>query len=231
LNDLSRIEPLQIASASSLAADRIRQGIVEGTFAQGSRIGEAELSRQLSVSRGPVREAMQRLIQEGLLRAERNRGVFVVDLGLADIEDIYAARAALEYRAVRLVLEGGRAEEHTAALGAIVETMSDEAVTGDWSRIADLDLEFHEVLVAGTESPRMIRMYRTLAAETRICLMQQESAYSDNDDLVEEHKEIVDALRTKDADRALAAVDAHFAIAIEILVRRNRGDASASVSF
>ena len=105
--DSGQLAPLRLESTPVLVADRLREGILDGTFPPRTQLSEVALSQQLSVSRGPIREAMQRLLQEGLLRGERNRGVFVVDLGANDVRDIYLARSAVERTAAALVGSGG----------------------------------------------------------------------------------------------------------------------------
>src|SRR4051812_50047153 len=77
-----------------------------GVFAPGTQLGEAELAARFEVSRGPLREAMQRLVQEGLLRGERHRGLFVIDLSASDVRDIYLARLAIERTACQLIMAG-----------------------------------------------------------------------------------------------------------------------------
>jgi DNA-binding GntR family transcriptional regulator len=74
---------------AGMVGERIRSNIVEGVLAPGAQLNEVELAASFGVSRGPVREALQRLIQEGLLRSEPHRGVFVPVMGLEDIDDVY----------------------------------------------------------------------------------------------------------------------------------------------
>ncbi|MGK2853380.1 MAG: GntR family transcriptional regulator, partial [Microbacteriaceae bacterium] len=74
------IGPLMQKSTPSIIADKLRAAIGYGELKPGEQLGEAELARQLGISRGPLREGMQRLTQEGLLVAIRNRGLFVVEL-------------------------------------------------------------------------------------------------------------------------------------------------------
>src|SRR4029077_9200468 len=94
-----------------LGADRLREGILDGTFPPRTQLSEVALSQQLSVSRGPIRDAMQRLLQEGPLRGARNRGVFVVARGPSDVRDIYLARSAVERPAASLVVSAGTDED------------------------------------------------------------------------------------------------------------------------
>ena len=88
----SFIGPLVQESTPSIIAEKLRQAIAHGELKPGAQLGEAELARQLGVSRGPLREGMQRLTQEGLLVSIRNRGLFVIDMTPEDVRDMYSAR-------------------------------------------------------------------------------------------------------------------------------------------
>lgn len=80
--------PLERQSTAELIAERLRIAIMRGVLAPGAQLGEASLAAQFAVSRGPLREAMQRLVSEGLLRSERNRGIFVIELTDDDVLDV-----------------------------------------------------------------------------------------------------------------------------------------------
>src|SRR5437764_12480163 len=91
---IAEIEPVNRESTAAIIARQLREAIMNGSLPPGAQLGETELAGQFRVSRGPLREAMQRLVSEGLLRSERHRGLFVSDLEPADIHDIYTARLA-----------------------------------------------------------------------------------------------------------------------------------------
>ncbi|MFW6091992.1 MAG: GntR family transcriptional regulator, partial [Actinomycetota bacterium] len=158
------LEPVSRSTTAPIVADRIRTGIMDGTFPPGAQLGEANLAEQLGVSRGPIREALQRLIQEGLLYSEPHRGVFVSRLDGDDIEDIYLARGAVERAAVRVLLDRGEPEA-LAGLERLLERMAKAAQRDRWNAVADLDLQFHETLVAASGSERLVRMFSTLIVE------------------------------------------------------------------
>lgn len=207
------LAPVERDSTASIIAGRIRDAIIDGSFPPGMQLSEAHLADRLSVSRGPVREAMQRLIQEGLLRAVRHRGVFVIELGPDDVRDVYLARAAIERTAVSILVQAG----DRAALDALatrLREMEQAIETSDWSAVADLDLRFHETLVDATGSMRLARMFRTLMAETRMCLTALESGYPNWRDLAEEHAAILAAMRAGDEALALERLAAHYDAAI-----------------
>lgn len=212
--DLSEMEPVERRSTAAIVADRIRTAIMRGTFPPGTQLGEVELAARLGVSRGPLREAMQRLVAEGLLRSERHRGLFVRDLGAADVRDIYHARASVERAAGLLLLEGDRAAA-ADRLDTAVAAMAAAMASGDPVAVADSDHAFHSELVAASGSPRLRRMADGLLVETRMCLAAFQQTAPPPEGLLAEHRELCDAVRAGDRDRLTAALEAHMADAVD----------------
>lgn len=201
-------EPINRESTAGIIARQLRAAIMYGSLPPGSQLGEAELATRFRVSRGPLREAMQRLVQEGLLRSEHNRGLFVITLEPDDVRDIYAARVAVERAAVSLIL--GRDPERAAArLTEAHREMVQAARRNDHHALSDADLRFHEVMVAESGSPRLARMYGTLLVESRMCLTALESTSGYGREVAVEHGEIVKALVAADERRLLELIDAH----------------------
>lgn len=208
------------ATFASMVGERIRSNIIDGVLPPGSQLNEVELAETFGVSRGPVREAMQRLIQEGLLRSEPHRGVFVPVMSADDIDDIYLAREALETAAVRRITGTSRAASAYKAIDKIVRAMETAERADDWKTVANRDLDFHTVLVAAAESPRLERMFTTVISETRLCLGMLTAAYDARDDLVEEHRQICEMIREDDTAGAMAVLKKHFDDAVVTLKRR-----------
>jgi DNA-binding GntR family transcriptional regulator len=215
------LEPVLRETTASIIADRVRRGLIEGSLTPGMQLNEIHLAERFGVSRGPVREAMQRLIQEGLLRTERNRGVFVMALGADDIEDIYLGRKAIERTAIGVLVREASDETIELLDRPIVELERAE-VRGDWSTAGDLDLRFHELLVSSTGSARLVRVFRTLLAETRMALIGLASGYPTGRVVSAEHRAILDALRRRDEPRALHLVDEHFDAGVADFLARHR---------
>lgn len=209
------LEPVSRPTTASIIAERLRNGILDGSFPPGTQLAEANLAQRLQVSRGPVREALQRLIQEGLLRSQPHRGVFVTTLDETDIADVYLARGAIERAAVRVLLERGDRSSF-ANLERLLERMSKAAQRDRWAAVADLDLQFHETLVAASGSKRLVRMFSTLIVETRVCLQALEHAYPARQALVDEHRELLEEIRAG-RTAALRAIDRHFEQALKDL--------------
>lgn len=207
------------ATYASIVTERLRASIVNGTVEPGSQLSEVELATSFGVSRGPVREALQRLVQEGLLHSEPHRGVFVPVLTDEDVDDVYLAREALESAAIRSIIAGGSAAAASESLDQFVEQMQKAEASGDWETVGNVDLEFHVALVDATSSPRLKRMFSTVISETRLCLGVLTAADA-RDDLVEEHRLICEAIKEGDTEKALAVLKKHFDDAVATLAER-----------
>ena len=213
----SYIEPLTQESTPSIIADKLRKAIAHGELKPGAQLGEADLARKLGVSRGPLREGMQRLTQEGLLVPIRNRGLFVVDMTVDEIRDMYLARAAIERTAARKIVAGDY-EAAGEELLALVRKMGD--AEGDPTTVGEIDIAFHELLVHLAGSPRLTRMHKTLITETRMCIQALEATYSGAEARVVEHRQIADAIGAGDHLHADDLLVAHMEDAIARLTTR-----------
>ena len=148
----------------------LRADIVEGRAKQGEQLREKPTARSLGTGRTAVREALRQLVQEGLAQHEVNRGIFVRRFDVDDILDVYRGREAVEVAAAELVVAQVPTVD-TSPLRVWVERMDTTArAAGTWRAFVDLDIAFHETLVALAGSPRLVRMFATLAAESRMHL-------------------------------------------------------------
>lgn len=208
------LTPVDRQSTPALIADQLRDAIARGTIPPGSQLGEMDLAGRLGVSRGPLREAMQRLVAEGLLRSERHRGIFVRDLDDEDVRDVYRARLAVEQAAGKLIL-GGDTSVAVAMLTAALGELEVAAAAGDPVALADADQAFHAALVAASGSPRLRRMADGLLVETRMCLAALQNTAPPSDELVAEHLLLRDAVRTGDQGHLAAVLEVHMGDAVE----------------
>lgn len=223
LGDLEDLRPVTRPSTAELIADQIRSAIVRGALGPGEQLGEAELAAHFQVSRGPLREAMQRLLSEGLLYSIRNRGIFVTELTFDDVVDIYRSRWVIEGGALDLVLDGRR-EQTWKALEPAIEEMRTAAEREDATGVSDGDRRFHEILVASADSPRLVRAARTLLVETRMCLGALQTTYPDLHVQVDEHVVLREAIRTADREEVRRLLDEHLHDTVTRLRERQNVD-------
>ncbi|WP_370325557.1 GntR family transcriptional regulator [Euzebya sp.] len=211
------LKPLTSAPTSAVIADRITEAIMSGSVESGSRLDEAQLATRLGVSRGPIREALQRLVAQGLLVSHRGRGTFVATLDLEDVIDVYRCRAVTEGAAIRLLMAAGDADA-IAVLEDAVDRLAEAARGGEWHEITEVDLRFHESLVAAAGSKRLVRMFSTLLVETRMCLIRLRTAYPVPEHIVPQHRHLVAAIKEGDEARALELVQEHMDRAVALQV-------------
>jgi DNA-binding GntR family transcriptional regulator len=223
VSGLEALAPLSRQGTADVIADRLREHILGGGFAPGEQVNEVRLAASLQVSRGPVREAVQRLVQEGLLVPARNRGTSVVRLGPEDVADIYRARMAVEREAARVVLAGDPAAL-ADSLDDIVKSMTEAVATGPWPAVARTDLSFHKTIVDAAGSPRLARMFSTLVAESLLCINRFEHLFNPLDEVVAQHQRLADLLRSGDVDAYLAEIDWHLGNSVVRLTEQDEQD-------
>jgi GntR family transcriptional regulator of vanillate catabolism len=128
----------------------LRRRILSGEIAGGTRLYEVPLAEDLQISRTPVREAMSRLVEEGLLERARSGGFLVRSFGVADVIDAIELRGVMEGTAARLAAERGVAPEDLAQIRDIVarldECFGEEPGDVEFDRYSDLNAQFHEQL-------------------------------------------------------------------------------------
>ena len=217
------IDPAQRSTLGSIVTDQLRDHVIHGRFKPGTVLGEVELAAQFGVSRGPIREALQRLVQEGLLRREPRRGISVPILTDADIADLYVAREAIEGAALDAVMSSDR-DEVVGDLETIVDRMRAAVADADWVEVADLDMAFHRRIVEAAGSLRLTRLYANVIGETRICF-NLTARYPGREHLVEEHAELAAFVATGDLSGARSSLTSHLSTSIATLSRHRPREA------
>ncbi|WP_242454701.1 GntR family transcriptional regulator [Bailinhaonella thermotolerans] len=191
-------------SAVEALAAALRERILSGEIVPGAPLPEQDLAAAYGVARPTVREAIATLVHEGILRRERNRSAYVPEVTAEDLADLLYARRPLDH-AVAAALSGRRVPEADAALDRIAALPAG----APWSEIVREHDLLHDALVAAVGSPRLVRLYAALAAETRLGVAQLQASYPDRDVLVTQHRALLDGIASGDPDAVRQAVDAH----------------------
>ena len=190
------------------AVRSIRNAILRGSIPPGTRLHELELARRLDLSRGPVREALRQLEQEGIVVSSPHLGASVVSIDAADIEDAISIRTFLETLHSRDTVQRITTAD-LADLSDCVEQMREASSSGDAALVAETDFGFHERLLGISASPIVLQAWRTLAGRLRMSLAVSNVIYlREVGDVAETHRPVLEALQTRNAlqvDLALAA--------------------------
>jgi DNA-binding GntR family transcriptional regulator len=208
----------------------LRNGILGGDIAPGTRLLEVPLANELGVSRGPVREALRQLEQEGLVEFYPHRGAVVVGVAEVEVETIYGIRALLEgrafARACRVVTD-----DDLTALAETVERMVAASESGDVAAVTEYDLRFHGRVVEISGFQYLRRLWASIDGVVRARTARSASRPELADPIEArdwligpsiEHRELVDALRSRRPALAARAATAHVTRGLE----RLRADAS-----
>ena len=155
---------LQNNSLTMVVQQEIERAILAGEFGPGAKLNEAALALRLGVSRGPVREAFRMLDEAGLVRTEKNRGVFVRAIPLDEAIEIYELRAAMEESVGRRLAVHITVPQMQEAQG-MVHAMEDAVKAGDAHRYHLLNLQFHDRLVEMGGNRKLTAIYRKLVKE------------------------------------------------------------------
>jgi phosphonate utilization transcriptional regulator len=206
------VDPIDVVrrhSLTTLVRGEIERHIVEGALAPGDKLNEADWAARLQVSRGPVREAFRALEQAGLVRIEKNRGVFVRTVTLAEADEICAVRAVLEEAACRMLAASIDASK-LAVLRDWVDAMRAAVEARDHDAYGRANVAFHDSLVAASGNLKLYETYRRLVSELslfrRAALVVHADAMHHS---LAEHRAILTALASRDADHAATLMHAH----------------------
>lgn len=178
----------------------LRSAIVSGRIGASQPLRETALARTLGTGRSAIREAIRQLVQEGLVEYRINKGSFVRVLSVADTDDVYLAREAIEVSAVRRALEREGPLELDALRAALDRiTAAADATPADEPAGIELiaaDLDFHREMVRLSGSPRLSRAHETLAAEAQM-LLHHQPVYSPVE-YAADHTILLDAIARRD---------------------------------
>jgi phosphonate utilization transcriptional regulator len=184
-----------------LVAREVERMILAGELSVGERVNESALAARFRVSRGPVREALRGLEESGLLRLEKNRGVFVREISLAEADEIYDLREALDELVGRRLAK--RFEEPArTAVHALLAEMDRAAAQGEAASYHMLNLRFHDTLVEATGNAKLIATYRRLIKELHLFRLKGLTAGGGLPVSNDEHRAIVRTIEAGDADAA-----------------------------
>ncbi|GAB4464331.1 MAG: FCD domain-containing protein [Burkholderiaceae bacterium] len=209
---------LRTASLSSAAQQEIERMILAGDIAPGARLTESWLSERLGISRGPIREAFRMLEEAGLVRQEKNRGVFVRDIPLDEAVEIYDLRAAMDEFIGRRLATSITAEQLKKSR-AIVDRMEAAARSGDVDTYHLLNLQFHDALVEFTGNRKLATIYRKLVKELALFRRRNLNDRGVLPHSVAEHRQILKAIAAGDVEGAGRAMYAHVIESKERMLR------------
>jgi DNA-binding GntR family transcriptional regulator len=202
------VKTLKALSLREQAGQVIRAGIISGELEPGEIYSATVLADRLGVSPTPVREAMLDLANAGLVEAVRNRGFRVLTPDERDLDEIGELRLMVEVPATRLVVERA-SEEELSALERVVADLESTAEEADLAGFLLADREFHIGLLEMTGNRRLVRLVDQLRDQTRLIGLKALAESRRLTESAREHREILEALQARDADRVEELMRVH----------------------
>lgn len=201
------------------AYEMLRQAILKGEFAPGERLFETDLAARLGISRSPVREAIRRLQQDGLLDVKPRLGIFVATIDVAEIDAFYRMRSALEGASASLAAERATGEE-LDGLAALLDQGEAAVAVGDHAEVVRIADGFHKVIHSAARSQRLFNLLTQIYGQVthfrNVTLRMPGRA----EDAFRGHEVLLEYLRARDAAGAEEAMRAHVNDARLALLRR-----------
>jgi phosphonate utilization transcriptional regulator len=212
---------LQTSSLTNVVQSELERMILSGELAPGAKLTEAALAARLGVSRGPLREAFRMLDEAGLVRTEKNRGVYVRDIPLDEAIEIFDLRAAMEELVGRRLAEKITLAE-LKEVRSLVDRMEQAVKARDAHEYHLLNLQFHDRLVELAGNGKLTAIYRKLINELSLF---RRLNLSDGWALplsVGEHRQIVKAIASGDGEAAGRALYLHVVDSKERTIRNRQ---------
>lgn len=211
--DVSTLAPSNTRSLTSLAFERLREDILRGRLAPSERLRILALSERYQIGATAIREALSRLITDGLVEAEDQRGFTVAPVSRAELLDLTQTRIQVEQMALQLAVANGDVEWESQILSSFhrlsraeAQPWTPEALEA-WS---GAHRQFHEALVMGCGSPWTLRLCRLLYDQTeRYRNLSLHGAKERKRDIGKEHKELMEAAIGRDVDALFKLIEAH----------------------
>jgi DNA-binding GntR family transcriptional regulator len=199
----------------------IRRAILAGRFVRKNQLTESRISKEFGVSRAPVREALGRLVAEGLVTHSPHHGFFVRVFTREDIEELMTLRAAIEKLAIRLAIERAN-ENEIKTLEQIIGRMESAVKKSppDMEAASIADYEFHKQICHMARHKRLMEVWDSMAAQASVAIANINQAFKVSSGFIRGHKGLLEAIRSGDGDKAEKAIEDHIRVGLDNLVRK-----------
>lgn len=205
LDSFDRIAPRTLKEN---VIDILRQSIIDGSLPSGTEFNQAQIAERLGISRGPIREALGQLEQEGLIENTPYKGVMVTQLTPRYVEELYSVRAVLETMALARFMER-MTQADLDVLHRIVDQMRHAAKTENLQQLSELDLAFHEYLLRVADHQLALKLWKLLEVGVRRCLHLRHKIYRSLDEVIGSHPALINAIDAGDQPTAISLLDQH----------------------
>jgi DNA-binding GntR family transcriptional regulator len=191
-----------------LVFESLREAIISGQMKPGERMMEIQLAEEMGVSRTPVREAIRKLELEGLVVMIPRKGAYVAGLSLKDVADVFEIRRALEGLASELAADR-ITETELENLERYLVKIAEEIEAGDLNKVVDTDTDFHTLLYQASRNQRLSQIISNLREQIQRFRATSLAIPGRMREALEEHRQIVEAISSRDGETARRLAQEH----------------------
>lgn len=199
------VDVAQAASASSIVFDTLRKAIIEGDLPDGTPLRQEELARMFNTSRIPVREAISRLEQQGLVTSQRYKGAVVAGISIEEVDEIFDLRALIESEVIRRAVPK-MSEETISAARAFCDRFTASSSPSEWG---GLNRKFHCTLYDAAALPNHMNVINSILDRIDRYLRAQLALTDGMETASREHEKILQACIDGDAELAAQLTNCH----------------------
>ena len=215
-----RVDLAQIVEAGAKAGPRghqvvevLRSAIIHGRFEPGDRLIESSLSAEFGTSRGPVREALRQLENEGLVMSFPYRGAIVLGVSDEEVQEVLIPiRLTLERYSFARALEV-LTDDDFAELGKQIWLLEEAGKANDLLKLVEADVRFHDIVISASGQLHTVQLWRTISPRIRAYFYRYER-FRSFEETVAEHRLLLESLQTRDPEVVLAQLERHIAVPV-----------------
>ena len=194
-------------------AESLRSSIIAGRYEPGERLIETALSAELGTSRGPVREALRQLENEGLVMSLPYRGAVVLGVSDDEVQEVLIPiRLTVERYSFARALDV-MTEADFAEMAKQVWLMEQAAKSGDLEKAVEADLRFHDIVISTSGQTHTLQIWRSIWPRIRAYFYRYGRGRS-LEVMADEHRELLEAMQTRDPKIVLGILERHIAVPV-----------------
>jgi DNA-binding GntR family transcriptional regulator len=215
----ARLKPLAVQ-----VYEQLRTAIIREELAPGARLIELDLAAQLGTSQGPVREALQRLEREGLVRRQAHSATFVTEVSDEEMYELFSIRSLIECFAVKRALPHMN-PDRCNELDALIDRMRAAGETNDMLAFTEHDMLFHRLIIQWSGSYALLRAWDPLYSQIQRFVIHTHNRYFEGiREIADTHLPLVEALRSGDLARSQREVHDHVMLIWSMMESSRKSD-------
>ncbi len=202
----------RIVSLVDQVYDNLRRAIFQGDLQEGERIVEMDVATRMGISQGPVREALQRLDNDGLVERRARSATYVTSISMDEVFDLFEIRNTIETLAIRHTARSISSSQ-TDELTALVQQMRVSAKAKDLIAVTTYDIHFHKYICEWSGNTALLRSWTPLFSQIqRFKIRYHRHFFPDLVEIANIHQPIVDALRSHDVELSVRLLGDHISL-------------------